>query len=335
MSTHYIGLKLGSTKTSIYKPGNGLVLKEASMIAMPTNPKNKEVYAVGEQAKIIKDRLPQNVIVYSPISNGVIQYKELTELMLKNFLKKIFPTKRFGQNIKAIVCTPIGISPEEKKTLELACYRSGIADVTLIPEIIACAIGSAIDIQSEKACMLVDIGGNVTNIAIMSDSAIINALNISIGGDLINSAIAKYISETYNLVINNEQAENIKIEICALIDTYTATMDIIGLNQLTNTKETITITSTELYPILEHYYGKIATVINSVIKDSDPQVISDITENGIYFFGDSSLIIGFDKFFQKRTSLKSITLSNTNSSMVGTGELIKNPPLLHKLLKKL
>lgn len=335
MSTQYIGLKLGSTNTSIYKPGNGLVLKEASLIAMPTNPKNKEIYAVGDNAKLIKDRLPQNVAVYSPITNGVIQYEELATLMLKSFVRKIFPNKTLGRNIKALVCIPIGLSPDEKKSLELTCYKSGIADVTLIPEVICHAIGSAIDIQNEKACMIVDIGGNITDIAIISNFGIIDAFNISIGGEIINSAIIKYINETYKIVIGNKQADKIKIEICALIENYQAQIEVTGYNYLTNTKENINITSTELYPIIKHYYGKIASVINSVIKNNDPQVISDINENGIYFLGEASTMIGLDKFFQKATSLKTITANNLNSSMVGAGELINHPQLLHKILKKL
>lgn len=335
MSTQYIGLKLGSTNTSIYKPGNGLVLKEASLIAMPTNPKNKEVYAVGENAKIIRDRLPQNIAVYSPITNGTINYEELATLMLKSFIKKIFPNKSLGRNIKAIVCVPIGLSPNERKSIELTCYKSGIADVTLVPEIICHAIGSAIDIQSEKATMLVDIGGNITDIAIISNYGLINAINISIGGEIINSAIIKYINETYKLIIGNKQADKIKIEICSLIENFQAQIEVTGYNYLTNTKENINLTSKELYPIIKHYYGKIATVINSIIKDCDPQIISDINDNGIYFLGESSSIIGLDKFMQRNTSLKSTTAINLNSSMVGTGELIKNPHLLHKILKKI
>lgn len=335
MSTHYIGLKIGSTNTSIFKPGNGLVLKEASLIAMPTNPKNKEVYAVGENARKIKDRLPQNIIVYSPILNGVIQYEDLALFMLKDFIKKVFPTKTFGQNIKAILCTPVGISAEEKKSFELVCYKSGIADVFIIPEVICHAIGSALDIQSEKAIMVVDIGGNTTDIAIISNYSLIHAYSISIGGALINSAIIKYINETYKLVISNEQAEQIKFDICSLIENYHSTIAIDGYNYLTNSQDSINISSGELYPILKHYYGKIATMINSVIKECDPQVISDIQDSGIHFFGEASAIIGLDKFFQQKTSFKSSTASNANTSMVGVGELIKYPQLLHKIIKKL
>lgn len=335
MSKQYIGLKLGSINTLIFKSGYGLILKESSLIAMPTNPKNKEIYAVGNNAKKIKDRLPQNIMVYSPITNGVIQYEELATLMLKSFIKKVFPNKTFAQNIKAIVCTPIGLSPEEKKSLELTCYKSGIADVVLIPEVMCQAIGSGLDIQNEKATMIVDIGGNITDIAIISNYNIVNAFNISIGGAIINSAITKYINETYKLVISSEQAEQIKIEICSLIENYYASIDIDGLNYLTNTKETITITSTELFPIIKHYYGKIATVINSVIRNCDPQIVADLTENGINFLGEASGMIGLDKFFQKHTSFKACTINNPNSNMLGLGELIKYPQLLHKIQKRL
>ena len=335
MSTQYIGLKIGSNHTTIFKPGNGLVLKEASMIAMPTNPKNKDVYAVGYNAKKIRDRLPQNIVVYSPISNGTIQYDDLALLMLKDFIKRVFPNKTFGQNIKALLCTPLGLSLEEKKAFELTCYKAGIADVCLIPEVICSAIGNGLNIQCEKANMIVDIGGDTTNIAIISNNNIVSAYNISIGGTIINTAIIKYINETYKLIISNELAEQIKTDICSLIDNYYATMDIDGYNYLTNLQERITISSTELLPIIKHYYGKIATIINSIIKDSDPQIIEDLSENGINFFGGSSLLIGVDKFFQAQTSFKIKIAVNANASMLGAGELIAHPQILHKILKNL
>ncbi len=335
MSTQYIGLKLGSIHTSIFKPGNGLVLKESSMIAMPTNPKNKDVYAVGYNAKKLKDRLPQNIVVYSPISNGTIQYDDLALLMLKEFLKRVFPSKTFGQNIKALLCTPLGLSPEEKKAFELTCYKAGIADICLVPEVICSAVGNGINIQSEKANMIVDIGGDSTNIAIISNYNIVSAYNISIGGAIINSAIIKYINETHKLIISNEQAEQIKLDICSLMDNYYASIDIDGYNYLTNLKESISISSTELAPIIKHYYGKIATVINSIIKQSETQIIEDLTDNGIHFFGGGSYMIGIDKFFQTQTSFKVRIAVNSNASMIGAGELITHPQLLHKLMKNL
>ena len=242
MSTFYIGLKLGSTTTCIYKAGNGIVLKEPSLIAMPTNPKIKDVKAIGLDAKKLIGKVSDNITIYSPISNGTIQYEDLAIQMLKGFLKKIFPTKSIGQNIKAILCVPLGLSPQEKKQFEITCFKAGIAEVFIIPDIMCFAIGNGINLQDETANMIVNIGGDTTNIAIVSNFSIIKGYNLAIGGSIINTAIAKYIEETYNIKISNEQAELIKLETCSLIENYNATIEILGINLKTQSKETITIT---------------------------------------------------------------------------------------------
>jgi len=335
MSTHYIGLKLGSIHTTIYKSGNGIVLKEASLIAMPTNPKNKDVYAVGDEAKMIKDRLPQNVIVYSPIVNSTIQYEELAIPMLKYFMKKVFPNRTIGQNIKALLCTPVGITPEERKSFEITCFKAGISDVVLIPDVLCYAVGNGIDIQSEKAYMIVNMGGNVSSIAIIANCSVLQGYNISIGGAMIASAIKKYILENYGIAITAEQAYQIKYEICSLFENYQATINIDGYNPTKNQTESITISSKELFPIIHYYYSKIAEVINSVIKSCSTQIINDIAENGIYYYGSLSDITGLDKFMQEKTSFESKTTINDQVHIIGLGELIKYPQLLHKIMKNL
>lgn len=333
MSTFYIGIKMGSTTTCIYKTENGIVLKEPTLIAMPTNAKSKDVKAIGEDAKRLIGRLPNNIMVMSPISNGVIQYEDLAVLLLKGFLKKIFPTRSLGQNIKAVVTIPIGLSPSERKQYETVCYKSGIADVYLIPDVLSYAVGNGIDIQSEISNLIVNIGGDTTNIATISNYSIINGYTLSIGGNIINIAIAKYIEETYNIFISAEQAEHLKLEICSLFETYSVDYEITGLNKKTQLKENITINSTALFPIVKHYYQKIAEAINSVIQSSDPEVISDIAKNGIYFYGNGSAMIGLEKFMAEHTSFKINSPDTSRSNMLGTGVMIKYPQLLKKLIK--
>ena len=333
MSTYYIGLRMGSTTTCIYKSGNGIVLDEPSLIAMPTNPKIKDVKAIGIDAKRIIGKTPENITIYSPISSSVIQYEDLAILMLKGFLRKVFPTKSIGQNIKAVVSTTLGITPKEKKTFEITCFKAGIADVYLVPDVICYAIGNGIDIQNDTASMIVNIGGDTTNIAIISNYSIIKGYNLTIGGTLINVAIAKYIEETYNISTSKEQAERIKLEICSLLKNYNASIEIVGINKKTLLKENITITSSELYPIIEHYYGKIIETVISIIESNDPAVITDISKNGIYFYGEASQIIGFEKFFTEQTTFKANISDNSRTNMLGTGELIKYPQLLKNILK--
>lgn len=333
MSTTYIGLKLGSTTTCIYKSGNGIVLKEASLIAMPTNMKLKEPKAIGNDAKKLIGRTSDNVTVFSPVSNGIIQYDDLAVLMLKGFLKKIFPNKTFGENIKAVLCVPLGISAEEKKQFEVVCFKSGIADVFIIPDVISFALGSGIDIKSESSAFIVNIGGDTTNIASISNLSIINGYNLNIGGSIINIAIAKYIEDSHGVHISAEQAERLKIEICSLFENYSASTTITGIDKSTNLKQEVSITATELYPIINHYYSKIAELIGSVIQSSDPEIVADISRNGIYFYGGGTHIVGLEKFMFDKLKFKINVSDIQYANILGIAELIKYPQMLKKIVK--
>jgi len=242
-------------------------------------------------------------------------------------------SKPFGLNIKAIVCAPLGITAEEKKQLEIVCFKSGIAEVFIVPDILCYALGGGIDIQNTKATLAVNIGGDSTNIAIISNASIIKGLNISIGGSLINAAIEQYIEEKYNLSISIEQAENIKLEVCSLLENYNATVEITGLNKESQIYEQIIISSAELYPIVKLYYSKIAKTINSLIQSSEPEVISDILSSGIYFYGNAANIIGLEQFMANETTFKINLSGMEKSNILGTGELINQPQLLKKILK--
>lgn len=333
MATHYIGIILGSTTTCIYKLGNGVVLKEPSLIAMPTNLKAKEVVAVGNEAKELSGRTAENITIYSPISNGTIHYENLAVLMLKSFLKKIFPSNMFGQNIKAVLCIPLGLTPAEKKQFEVVCFKAGIADVYMIPDVISFAIGSGLDIKTENSAFIVNIGGDTTNIASISNYSIVNGYNIAIGGNIINVAISKYIEEAYGIKISPEQAERVKIEICSLFESYNASISIIGINKNTNLKQEITVTASKLFPIIDHYYSKITEAIISIVQSSNPEIVSDIAKNGIYVYGGGSLIVGLEKYLFDKLKLK-INLSDIQQAeILGTAELIKYPGLLKKILK--
>lgn len=333
MSTNFIGIKLGSTTTCIYKLGNGIVLKEPSLIAMPTNLKIKDVQAVGNEAKELYGRTSDNITIYSPISNGVIHYENLAILMLKGFLKKIFPTKQFGQNIKAVLCVPLGLSPAEKKQFEIVCFKAGIADVYIVPDVLSYAIGSGLDIKTDNSAFVVNIGGDTTNIASISNYSIINGYNIALGGNIINVAIAKYIEESYGIKISPEQAEQVKVEVCSLFDSYTATTTIMGINKNKNEKQELTISASELYPIINHYYSKITDAIVSIIQSSDPEIVSDIAKNGIYVYGGGSAIVGLEKYLFEKLKLKINISDIPQTDIMGTAELIKYPQLLKKILK--
>lgn len=333
MATTFIGIELGSYNTLIYKQGNGIVLKEPSLIAMSTNLKDKEIKAVGNDAKNLMARTPKNISIFSPISNGVIQYEELVVLMLKEFLKKIFPVKKFGQKIKAILCVPLGITQEEKKQFEIACYKSEITEVYIIPEVISYAIGNKIDIKSKPSQFFVNIGADTTSISIISNYTILNGYNISIGGSIINMGIVKYIEDKFFVRIGIEQAENLKIEIGSLFENYNAKLEVIGVNKISQMKESILVNASDIYPVISYYYGKIAEAIKSIISSCKPEIITDITKSGIHYYGGSSDIAGFERFMTNKIGIKVNLLEKPKPEIFGVNELINNTERLRKIIK--
>ena len=333
MAVSYIGLELGSNSTWIYKLGNGVVLKEPSVIAMSNDLKNKEVRAVGTDAKNLIGRTSNNTSIFFPISNGVVQYEEYAVLMLKNFLNRIFTTKSFSHKIKAILCVPLGITTEEKKQFEIVCFKAGITEVYIVPEVIAYALANGLDIKSKTAQLMVGIGADVTNISIISNYSIVAGYNVSIGGSLVSLGIIKHIEDKFFVTISEEQAEILKTEICSLYDNYNARMPIVGINKLSGIKEQVMIEASELYAVVCYYYIKIAEVIKSIIASSRPEVVSDVLKQGIIFYGGSSNIVGFEQFMHKKLGIRVKILENSKPEIFGTEELIKNPEKLKKILK--
>lgn len=333
MATCFIGLRLGSYNTWIFKPGNGIVLKEPSLIAMTTNLKEKEIRAVGINAKNLMGRHPANITIFSPISNGVIQFEELAVLMLKEYLKKIFPVRSFSFKIKTILAVPLGISNEEKKQLEVVCYKAGINEVYLVPEVMCYALANNIDIKSKNSQFFVNIGSDTTSISIVSNYTIIKGFNISIGGSIINVGIKKYIEDKFNIKISQEQAEQLKIEIGSLFENYSGKQNVIGINTKTKLKEQVTINSADLLPTIFYFYSKIADAIKSILASSRPEIISDVTKIGINYYGGSTEIAGFENFMIKQIGYKVNLIQTPNPLIVGTKNLINNPEELKKILK--
>lgn len=331
MATTIIGLKLGSNISWIYKPNCGMVLCEPTMIAISTSLKNKEVKAVGFDAKKLIGRTPENVSLFSPIVGGLIQYEELTSLLIKEFLNKIFIVKKFNQKIKAVLFVPECLNYEEKKQYESCCYKAGINEVVLVPEVLCYDIGNLNFDQNNHANLYVNIGYDQTNIVIVSNNTIINAYSLSIGSSLINIAIKKYIEDKYFIKIGHGQDNFIREEICSLFENYNASLNINGFNTKTQTKQQITIFSNEFYPILSYYYGKISESIKSILLSSDPIIISDVTNNGINFLGSGSEIAGLELFIMKTIGYMSNIISDKEYEKVGLKKIIDSPTLLKKI----
>lgn len=333
MATSLIALKLGSTVTTIYRDGEGMVLREPSLIATAGSIKSREVRAVGNAAKRLLGRTSDGLQVISPVSGGVIIDSELASLMLKHFLKKIQTRpKLLKDNIRAIVCVPLGINITERKTLEKVCYDAGINDVILMPAIICSAIGDNIKIDTPEGRLLVNIGGGTTNIAVMANNQIITGVSIDLGGTNITVAIERLIQEKYNLRVGEGSAEELKQNIASLHEDSNLTGEISGVDLDTKESRTITISSNEIRVILEHYYSKIIEAISSCISNCPPDIIKDISLDGIHLFGGGAYISGIEKFFRDKTGLEIKISENAKTDIYGAAKLIDDPNMLRDIL---
>lgn len=333
--TQLIALKLGSTTTTIFKQGEGLVLKEPSYIAVAGSLKSREIKAVGKEAKRMLGRTSGGVSVIAPINNGIVTDSDLASSMLKIYLKRIFPRRFLKPHIKAVLCTPLGLSVSEKKNFEKVCYNAGIADVTMIPAIICSAIGDDIPVDTSTGKLLVTIGGGTTNIAVIANNTIVSGINISVGGTMINTAIENMIQEKFNANIGEGTADKVKNETLSLLENDTSSIEIQGVNASTHETQNILVSSQDVYPIANHYYGKIAEAIASVVTTCPPDIVSDINREGVYIYGSHSQISGIDKFFKSKLGLK-INLSETfKTDIHGAAKLLDNPAELHEILKNL
>lgn len=330
-----IALKLGSTTTTIFKQGEGLVLREPSMIAVSGYLKSREIKAVGNEAKRMQGRTSGSISVVSPINAGVITDTELASAMLKGFLKRVFPRTFLKPNIKAILCVPLGISIEEKKAFEKTCYNAGIADVTLIPAIVCSAIGDDIPVHTSTGKLLVNIGGGCTNIAAMAMNSIVTGINISVGGTNIDTAIEQYILENHKLYVSKGTCDKVSKEIGSLLENNIADAEVQGVNIETKETESSIITSKEIYPIITHYYTLIADAIASVISSCPPDIQSDITRDGIYIFGKNSQVTGLTKFLRDKLKLNIYISEHGKTDIFGAARILDNPTEYHELLRSL
>lgn len=330
-----IALKLGSTTTTIFKQGEGLVLKEPSLIAVSGYLKSKEIKAVGKDAQRMLGRTSGSVSVVSPINAGVITDTELASAMLKNFLKRIFPRTFLKPNIKAILCVPLGISIDEKKAFEKTCYNAGIADVTLIPAIVCSAIGDNIPVHTSTGKLLVNIGGGCTNIAAMAMNSIITGVNISVGGCNINTAIEQYILEKHKLLTSRGSGDKVNKEIGSLLENNIASYEIQGVHIETKDSESAIITSKEIYPIANHYYSLICDAIISVIASCPPDIQTDISREGVYIFGRNSQISGLSRFLREKLKINIHISENGKTDIFGAAKILDNPTEYHELLRSL
>ena len=314
-----IGIDLGTATVLVYIKGQGIVIREPSVVAIDKD--TNTILAVGEEARRMLGRTPGNIVAIRPLREGVISNYEVTEKMLQYFIEKAMGKRSFVKPTIA-VCVPSSVTEVEKRAVEDATRQAGARRVHIIEEPIAAAIGSGIDISRACGSMVVDIGGGTADIAVISLSGVVESASIKIAGDQLNEAVVKYMRRKHNLLVGERTAEEMKKQIgCVFPKDEEETMDVKGRCLLTGLPKVVTVSSTEMMDAFEEPVERIMEAIHSVLERTPPELVADVSTNGIIMTGGGSLVYGFDKLVTARTGIHTTVAEDAISCVVlGTGK---------------
>lgn len=314
-----IGIDLGTASVLVYIKGKGVVLNEPSVVAIDKN--TGRLLKVGAEAQAMLGRTPGNIVAIRPLRDGVISDYDMTERMLKEFIRKVtggfhlFPPR-------IMVCVPSGITEVEERAVIDAGRQAGARRVYLIEEPVAAAIGAGIDITKPDGHMVVDIGGGTSDIAVISLSGVVESASIKVAGDQFNESIVKYMRRKHNILIGERTAEQMKMEIgCVYPKEEEATIEIKARCLMTGLPKTITVNSTEMMEAFEEPVERILEAVHNVLERTPPELVADISNNGIVMTGGGSLVDGFDKLITARTGIHTVVAEDAISCVAeGTGK---------------
>ncbi len=299
---HNIGIDLGTASTLIYVEGQGIVLNEPTVVSIDT--RTKKTIAVGEEAKKMLGRTPEAIKAIRPIKDGVIGNFEVTEELLKYFIKKVQARGLFARP-RIVVAVPSGITDVERRAVSDSVSHSGASDVWLIAEPMAAAIGVGLPIESPSGNMVIDIGGGTTEIAVIALSDIVCNISIRIAGDEMNIAIVEYLKKNYKLLIGETTGEEIKIQIgSAELLKSEKSMEVNGRDSVGGLPKSIKINSKEIRDALKGTMNEIIMAVKRALEKTPPELSSDIIDRGITLAGGGALLRSLDSLISKETGLK-------------------------------
>ena len=331
--SHDMGIDLGTANTLVHVKGKGIVLREPSVVAIKSD--NGEVLAVGEEAKRMIGRTPGSIIAIRPMKDGVIADFDVTQAMLKYFIRKAMNSKSSMVRPRVVVGVPSGVTEVEKRAVIDAAQQAGAREAYLIEEPMAAAIGAGLPVAEATGSMVVDIGGGTTEIAVISLGGIVTSCSIRIGGDEMDSSIIQHIKREYNLMIGERTAEDIKINIGSAIVSSTGdkTMDIRGRDLVSGLPKTLTIHASEIREALSEPIFKIIDAVKSTLEKTPPELAADVMDHGIVMTGGGSLLTNLDKLLSHETGMPVLVSEDALSCVgEGTGRSLENIELLKRVV---
>ena len=326
-----IGIDLGTANTLVYVKGEGIVLREPSVVAVEKDTSN--VLAVGDEAKRMLGRTPGNIVAVRPMKDGVIADFEISESLLRYFIKKAHPRKVLVKP-RVVIAIPSGITEVEKRAVKDSAIHAGAKEVFLIEEPKAAAIGVGLPIQEPIGNMIVDIGGGTTEVAVISLADIVCSKSVRVGGDEMDEAITQYFKKTYNLMIGERTAEDIKIKIGSAYPLEEElTMEARGRDLAAGLPKTITVTSEEIRKALAEPIAMILDAIRVTLEKTPQELSADLVDRGIILAGGGGLLRGIDKLISEETKLPVHVSEDPLSAVaIGTGKGLQNLRFLRKVM---
>ena len=326
-----IGIDLGTANTLVHVKGKGIVVREPSVVAI--NKKTNTILAVGDEAKNMIGRTPGDIMAIRPMKDGVIADFDVTQSMLKYFIRKA-TAGSFMSKPRVVICVPSGVTEVEKRAVEEATLSAGAKEVYLIEEPMAAAIGADLPVEEPSGSMIVDIGGGTSEVAVISLGGIVTSKSLRIAGDEFDEAIAHYVKKEYNLMIGERTAETIKMTIGAAFpkpkEEY---MQIRGRDLITGLPKNLTISSTEITEALRESINSIVDSIKYTLEKTPPELASDIMDRGIMLAGGGALLSGFDTLIKQETGMPVfIAEKPLDCVVIGAGRVLDEIETLKKVL---
>ncbi|OQX85015.1 MAG: rod shape-determining protein [Candidatus Latescibacteria bacterium 4484_7] len=328
-----IAIDLGTANTLVYLKGSGIVLNEPSVVAV--DQKTKKVYAVGAEAKSMLGKTPDHIVAIRPMKDGVIADFEITEVMLREFIRKS-QKKRFFIRPRIVISVPSGITEVERRAVTDSAQNAGAREVYLVAEPIAAAIGVGLPVDKPSGNMVIDIGGGTTEIAVIALNGIVTDMSIRVGGDEMDEAIVQHIKKAYNLLIGDQTAEHVKMMIGSATKlSKEEEVEIKGRDLVSGIPKTLRISSVEIREALAEPLSQIVTALRAALEQTPPELAADIVDRGIVITGGGSLLRGLDVLLKEETNLPINTVEDPLTCVVlGSGKILSNLYMYERIIMK-
>jgi rod shape-determining protein MreB len=304
MFSNDLSIDLGTANTLIYVRDKGIVLDEPSVVAIRIHNGQKTIEAVGTEAKRMLGRTPGNITAIRPLKDGVIADFQVTEKMLQHFIAKVHESKFIRPSPRVLVAVPCMSTQVERRAIRESALSAGAREVRLIEEPMAAAIGAGLNVEEAIGCMIVDVGGGTTEVAIISLNGVVYRDSVRVGGDRFDEAIVAHVRRRYGSLIGDATAERIKLEIgCAFAGSELREIDVRGRNLAEGVPRSFTLNSDEILESLQDPLSNIVQAVKSALEQSPPELAADIAESGIVLTGGGALLRDLDRLISEETGL--------------------------------